>query len=304
MYKLSFFIVLMGFIAACDRAEPVVEPDLVFNLHFDASQARLNNLGEPSVLPPSHAAQTPEFREMSLHYIELAPNNLTQLGKGTIVYKAEETTAGGDNAIDFEKSKKAGNDQEFLRINLKDIKPGTYEYIRASVSYQNYDIKYNINDIPVIGSLMQQSGTIASFVGFNNYIKNISPRSQVLTVNADMLQGYWVFESNLSAPYDSYNKLYFGQAPPGATTVVNPLFNTSPIPAGSCVVTGKFAEPLVVSGNEVGDITVKLSFSTNLSFEWKDDNGNGQLDFYGTQGTPHEKVVDMGLRGLIPSVVK
>ena len=120
-------------------------------------------------------------------------------------------------------------------------------------------------------------------------------------MNDDKKQGFWAFETNLTAPYNTYNQLYSGEAPAGATTVVNPLFATSPIPAGSCVVTGKFATPLVVTGNETSDITVKLSFSINQSFEWVDDNGNGQLDFYGDGVTPAEKIVDMGLRGLIPT---
>lgn len=56
-----------------------------------------------------------------------------------------------------------------------------------------------------------------------------------------------------------------------------------------------------MTGNETGDITVTLSFSINKSFEWVDDNGNGQLDMYADGVTPAEKIVDMGLRGLIPS---
>ena len=120
-------------------------------------------------------------------------------------------------------------------------------------------------------------------------------------VNDDKKQGFWAFETNLSAAYSSYNQVYSGDAPAGSTTVVNPLFATSPIPAGSCVVTGKFAQPLVVTGNETGDMTVVLSFSINKSFEWKDTNANGQLDFYGDGLTPSEQIVDMGLRGLLPS---
>jgi hypothetical protein len=66
------------------------------------------------------------------------------------------------------------------------------------------------------------------------------------------------------------------------------------------VVTGKFAQPLVITGNETKDIVLTLSFSVNNSFEWVDTNANGQLDIYADQLTPAEKIVDMGLRGLIP----
>ena len=86
--------------------------------------------------------------------------------------------------------------------------------------------------------------------------------------------------------------------------MVNPIANTSPVPAGSCVVTGKLEEPLTITGRETDNITIQLSFSVNKSFEWIDDNGNGQLDFYATPGTPNEKIVDMGVRGLKPTVIK
>lgn len=92
-----------------------------------------------------------------------------------------------------------------------------------------------------------------------------------------------------------------GEAPAGATTVVNPLASSSPVPPGSCVVTGQFDEPLVVTGDEKDDVTVTLSFWVNNSFEWIDNNGNGKLDLYADGVTPSDQIVDMGLRGLIPT---
>jgi hypothetical protein len=77
--------------------------------------------------------------------------------------------------------------------------------------------------------------------------------------------------------------------------VPNPLFATSPIPAGSCLVTGEFASPFTITGNETEDITVVISLSTNNSFEWR-DNGDRLFD------PQVDTVVDMGLRGMIPSV--
>lgn len=272
-----------------------------FKFKFDATQARLNNIGQPTPIPAGNAAQTPEFREISVHYIELAPTAFTLLGAGAIVYNGTETTQGGDTAVDFDQVAKGGNQQIFQEISLKNVPPGTYEWVRASVTYQNYDIKFNINNVPIVGNLLQQKGTVASFVGFNTYISNITPRSKKLAVNDDKKQGFWVFETNLTPPYDSYNQLSSGEAPAGATTVVNPLFASSPVPPGSCVVTGKFATPLVVTGDENQDITVTLAFSINQSFEWVDSNGNNQLDIYADGVTPPEKIVDMGLRGLIPA---
>ncbi|HOY07149.1 MAG TPA: hypothetical protein PLO67_17195 [Saprospiraceae bacterium] len=274
--------------------------NLQFQFRFDATQQRLNNIGQPSTIPAGNAAQTPEFREMSVHYVELAPNALTALGAGAIVYHAEETTLGGENAVNFDKAAKAGQNQVFTTVSLKNVPPGTYEWVRASVTYQNYDVRFNINNLPIIGNLTNQKGTVASFVGFNTYLTTVKPREKTLAVNDDKKQGFWAFETQLSDPYSAYNQIYSGEAPAGATTVVNPLFASSPVPAGSCVVTGKFAQPLVVTGNETEDILVTLSFSVNKSFEWQDTNSNGQLDFYGDGTTPPEKIVDMGLRGLVP----
>jgi hypothetical protein len=73
------------------------------------------------------------------------------------------------------------------------------------------------------------------------------------------------------------------------------------------VVTGAFDTPLRITGAETRDITVTLSFSVNKSFEWVDTNSNGQWDLQLNNNTDPaddvmEPVVDMGLRGLIPTV--
>jgi hypothetical protein len=298
---LSFIFLVLLLQTSCGKKDPVTTPaNLQIKLRFDPNQARLNSIGQPAGIPAGHAAQTPNFKATSVHYIELAPNAFTLLGKGPILYKAPETTKGGANAIDFDQAKVAGDQEVFLTLPLNTVPPGTYEWIRASVAYQNYEVAYNLKNLPVVGSLNSQKGVIASFVGFNTFITSVKPYSKTLNVNANKAQGFWAFETELTAPFDAYNQISSGQAPAGATTVVNPLFNSSPIPAGSCVVTGKFTSPLIITGKETSDLTITLSFSVNKSFEWIDDNGNGELDFYGDGVTPSEQVVDMGLRGVIP----
>ena len=163
------------------------------------------------------------------------------------------------------------------------------------MTYQNYDVIFNVRNIPALGDLNNQTGHVASFVGFNTYIREVKPKDRSLSVNANKRQGFWVLDVPISA------QLFSGEAPEGATTVVNPLFATSPILPGSCVVIGKLAKPLVIAGDEKKDVTVTLSFSINQSFEWVDANGNGQLDFYGDGVTSNERIVDMGLRGLLSS---
>ncbi len=269
---------------ACKKEEvPANEPMLIVKLKVDSTQVRLGNTGLPAPMPTGHAGQNPRFNKIAAHYMELDPTAYTPLGGGVVLYHADETTTGGATAIDFSKSKVVNSGDIFLQIPLKQIAHGSYEWVRLSLSYQNYDVTFYYNNNPY-------TGTVASFVGYNTYITNYVVKSQTDTVNENKLQGYWAFES--------LGNLTSGQAPAGATTVPNPIFATSPIPQGSCVVTGQFSSPLVIDGTETKDIVATMSLSINNSFEWIDTNGNGHWD--ASLGGV-ESVVDMGLRGLMPS---
>lgn len=258
-------------------------PRLIFKFKFDSTQVRLNNLGQASSVPAGHGAQSPDFHGISAHYMEMITGPFTQLGQGEVLYVGPETLLGGTNAIDMSQSVIVDENETFMSFPLSSISPGTYQYIRVSLSYQNYDIKFSSGSIDLTGRL-------ASFVGFNNYISSYAINTQSVQVNDDRLQGYWGLE--VPVPF-SDTLVFTGQAPAGATTVPNPLASTSAIPAGSCVVTGSFNEALTITGSETTDIVVTLSLSTNDSFEWVDSNGDGKFQ------PPSESVVDMGLRGLI-----
>jgi len=278
----------MSFFSCEDIDDKPVEPKLIIKFKFDPNQIRLDNFGQQSFVPFGHAAQSPVFNAISSHYIEFAQDANTQLGAGKIVYHGQETTLGGDNAIDFSQAKIVAEGETFLEIPLSQLAIGSYEWMRVSLSYQNYQIK-----IRKPSSSIEYDGTLASFVGFNTYITTHSIGNTFFQVDGNKPQGYWAFALN-DFPYSSS-----GQAPAGATTVPNPIASTSPIPLNSCVVTGKFAAPLTITGLEKKNVVVTLSLSTNKSFEWIDTNGNGKFD--PSQG---ETVVDMGLRGLIPSYTK
>lgn len=285
MKKLSlllFLFLLLIFSCGEDNDDSQqTEPNLIIKLNFDANQQRLDNLGQPATIPNGNAAQTPVIQKMSANYIELAPTATTLLGQGEIIYEGDETNAGGDMAIDFQQSIFAGDDEVFLSIPLSEVASGSYEWVRVSLAYQEGDILLLNNGTEIIG-------TLASFVGYNNYITEFDLIGSIITVNDDVLQGFWAFEA-----------LGFttqGQAPAGATTVPNPLFNTSPVPQGSCVVTGQFSNAFTLTGNETEDITITLSFSINNSFEWTEVIQDGKYE-----PSVGEQVVDMGLRGLIPS---
>ncbi len=257
-----------------------------FIFKFDSTQVRLNALGQAAPMPAGNAGQSPRFNTMSAHYVELTPTAFTALGAGTVVYKAPEVTTGGAKAIDFTNSKFAGNNQVFLSVPVKDFAAGTYTWLRVSLAYQNYNIYMN-----ALGQTID--ATLASFIGYNTYLGNYKVKDSTVVVNANKLQGYWALEGKVFG----VGFLSSGQAPPGATTVPNPLFASSPIPTGSCLVTGQFATPLIVTGNETTDINVVVSLSTNKSFEWIDVDHNGTYD-----PNNGDAVIDMGIRGMIPKI--
>ena len=274
-------------------------PHLIFKFKFDSTQARLNNLGQPTTIPAGRAGQSPLFQGISQHYIELA-NDWNPLGGGQILYVGSETNAGGENAIDYCSSTITGDQEIFFSKPINQLTPGSYKWLRISLAYQNYDIVFKSSVLP----WQIDTGNVASFVGFRTYIREFNMQGQTIVPSASTggignhSQGYWAFRTSI------LGNTYFadGQAPAGATTVPNP-FNASPIPTGSCVVTGEFVgtggsnSPLVITGNETQDIVITVSLSTNKSFEWTEVVQDG---FY--QPEIGETVVDMGLRGLIPFI--
>lgn len=289
------FVCLVMIFSSCDKEDSTSEPKLIFKFKFDPTQERLNNIGQPSTLAAGHAGQSPAFNQMSAHYVELAPSALTALGTGTVLYRAPETTTGGSAAIDFSSARFAGNDEVFYETSLKNVKAGKYDWLRLSLAYQNYSIKYYVDTV-ISGVTVKQEfdGTVASFIGFNTYISNYKIKDQAVTINGNRKQGYWGFETNVNFGGINYPFSTTGQAPEGATTVVNPLFATSPVPQGSCVVTASFpAGGLTITGNETNDITVEISLSTNKSFEWIEVINDGKW-----APTKGEQVVDMGIRGM------
>ncbi len=285
----GLFLILVttfSFFSCEDEDDSDNGPYLIVKFQFDPNQARLNNLGQPASIPSGHAAQSPDFSKISAHYFELAPTAYTQLTEGTVLYHADETTQGGSVAIDFSKAVIVREGEVFLKIPLSQVAQGNYEYVRVSLAYQEYNISVRNNGA-------DYQGKLASFVGYNNYITTHTLGNNSFPVNGNRLQGYWAFALN-DLPYASS-----GQAPAGATTVPNPIASTSPIPPGSCVVTGKFAQNLVINGSETRDVVITLSLSTNNSFEWQEITADGKFE-----PSIGENVVDMGLRGLIPSYVR
>jgi len=293
MKKIALFCAIALTIMACKKEEePEIPTKLLFEVEFDETLPRLGNFGESVEVGEGNAAQHPNMREISMHYIEFAKDSLTPLTTGEIVYKGPETTAGGENAVNFNFASKASEGEPFLSMDLSSLAPGTYKWIRVSFTYQKYDIQFRYNDPPFIDN-MDFTGTLASFVGFNTYITLHQVKDLTVVVNDDKLQGYWAFETSGEVGGYSFGSVTQGDG--AGVTVVNPIAATSPVPPGSCVVTGKFAEPLVITGNETDDVKIVLALSINNSLEWEEVHVDGKFE-----PGAGETVVDMGLRGLHP----
>ncbi len=261
---------------AINEEEQEGEASLTWQFEFDPNQERLNNLGLPTDLAEGHAGVSPDFKTISAHYLELAPTAWTQLGEGVIIYQGAETQAGGEKAIEFEAAHLVAENEVFQSFPFDDLPPGEYQYIRVSLSYQNYAV-------PIHALGFQLEGNIASFLGYNTYIESFVIKDSSLSVNQNKKQGFWAVET----PYNVLS----GDA--SLTTVPNPIASTSPIPAGSCLLTAELEEPLIITGEETTDKKLILALSTNKSFEWIDDNGNDKWE-----PLEGELIVDMGVRGM------
>ena len=302
---------------SCGKDNPTITPtsgpNLIFKFKFDSTQARLDGFGNPSTMTMGHSGQNPQFNVMGAHYIELDSLSTTIFGTGAILYNAATIGAGSPPPIDFSKEVQSKEGETFFSIPLKNVTPGVFQYLRISLAYQNYDVKYRIDTAyPVAHGLIPGDTfpvhqdfpcTVASFIGYNTYITNFLIKTQTIPVNASKPQGFWGYETqvNLGAYYNQ-TLTQTGQA--AGTTVVNPLHFSSPIPLNSCVVTGQFLRSgqttpsnLTITGNETQDVVVTVSLSTNKSFEYTDPNHNGKWE-----PLKGEVVTDMGIRGMIPIV--
>lgn len=295
-------------LSACKKpTSPAVNtnPKLIFVYKMDSTQRRLNNFGNDTPMIAGHWGQNPVFHRMGAHYIEMDTTGLIAIGGGVVLYNTPMTSAGGSSAIDFTQEAFGNSGDTFFSVPISSVRPGNYPYLRVSLAYQNFSVTFHWDTSFTYGGYPVTingdfPSTIASFIGINTYLTNYTISTQSVAVNGNKAQGYWGAETPITLSQYNFTQTYVetGQAPPGSTTVVNPLFATSPIPAGSCLVTGSFSPSnLVITGKETHDIVVTVSLSTNQSFEWIDYNGNHKWD-----AMSGEPVVDMGVRGMIPYI--
>ena len=275
------FLGLSLVLSSCKKDKE--EAMLVFKYTFDEQGAREDNFGNPSTPPAGNAAQTPDFNSLGVHAIELINYVVSFPSSGIVIYKGKELTNNGEIGIDFDQQIIISEGEILIKIPISSITPGSYTYLRNSLGYQNYNIDFIYNHA-TLGTL-NLNAEIASFVGFKTYITNFNVGGEHIVVNDIKSQGYWAF--HVGTPISITES---GQAP--STTVPNPLDAVSPIPLGSCLVTGAFESPLVITGNETADVIIEVAISINNSFEWIDSNPDGLYE------PAAENVVDMGTRGL------
>lgn len=305
MRKLSFFLLACLLIFSCNSEDGNNDNPPKLNITFimDTSADRLDNLGDPAVMPVGNAGQHPDFHVLGLHFIGLYPDQFTPYDGGSMVFLSPTTEAGGIAAIDFEQELFITPDNNTFSVPLSQLESGTFEYFRSSIGYQKYDIFYNLGgasnnnpDWPQgISDDVDVEGTVASFLGYNTYIESYNLKNETVSVFENKVQGYFGLESNGTVSGYNFNNVSEGDAP--QTTVPNPIDATSPVPAGSCVVTGRFPQALVIPENPTEDINIQVVISINNSFEWEDYNGNNKYE-----PLLGEQVVDMGTRGVFPSV--
>ncbi len=280
---------------SCWRKEEIATPMLRIKIKTDADLERLDSKGFPASIKAGNAAQTPLIKTLSPGYIEFFQDAKTPVGKGFIAYQAEQTRAGGDAAFDFSKCKIIRDGELFMELPLKDLAKVTYQWVRASMVYQNSDLIFNLINVPNLGELHDERGTISAFTGFNTFITKYKIRDKEENINANKKFGYWAFETVLDQGFAQHNTVKNGQAI--GTSSVNPNFAIAPVPISSGIMTGTFSTPLIITGSELQDITITLSLSTNQSFEWADTHKNGKWDL-DAQNLITEPIIDAGFRNI------
>jgi hypothetical protein len=300
MKVLIFILFGSLLLSSCWRKEEIANPMLRIKIKTDADLERLDNKGLPATVKTGNAAQTPLVKTLSPGYIEFFQDAKTPIGKGFIAYQAEQTRAGGEAAFDFSKCKVIQDGELFMEIPLKELEKGTYQWVRASIAYQNSDLIFNLINVPNLGELHDERGTISMFTGFNTFITKHKIREKEEVINANKKFGYWAFETVLDRGFAQHNTIKNGQAI--GTSSVNPNFAIAPVPISSGIMTGAFTTPLTITGTELQDITITLSLSTNQSFEWVDTHKNGKWDL-DVQNFIAEPIIDAGFRNLKAIIV-
>lgn len=270
---------------SCDTSEgsnlldqEVSVKSLRIKVDVNAIQARLDDMAQESSMADTNFGVAPKVELIGIHSIELVADENVKVGKGEMLYKGAEVSAGGANAIDFRETLTMAPGEYILEVPLSQVPNGTYEWIRLGVCFQRFTVtKYNKGN-PL-------TATFAAFTDFNTYLEELTIRTQDVIVYDDKKQGYFAYENVSNFKEEGFAT---------TVTVPNPLSAKAPLPENSGIHTARFDEPLVIDRVNNKDIELTLSLSTNKSFEWNDKNRNQRWDW-----DIDEKVVDFGFRSMV-----
>ncbi len=285
MNRIKVLAVLLCFTSIQSCKKENKNPKLIFKYVFDPNGERLDNFGNVSSVPSGNATQTPDFKRLGIHSIELINYVVSLPTENSLIYKGSEVSNGSLSAIDFDSEKIVSNSEVLIEIPISEMEPGTYNYLRNSLAFQEYNIDFTYFE-PNSGTTFDLDASVASFVGYRTSISSFNVGAELIQLDSVVEQGYFAVHFD-----NPFTYTVTGSTP--TTTVVNPLDNVSPIPLGSCLVTGEFEQPLTITGEETEDITVEVRVSINNSFEWTEVNMDGKYE-----PAVGEQVVDMGIRGL------
>ena len=122
-------------------------------------------------------------------------------------------------------------------------------------------------------------GTVASFIGFDSYIQSYKIKTKEVVLNANRKQGYWGFETTVSAGGFTMEDTLYGAGTSRCHNCTEPdLFHISHTTRFVCCYRCFLPGKLTITGNETKDIVVQVALSTNKSFEWIDRIADGKWE--------------------------
>ena len=327
MKRIAWIALVALIFGACTKGTN--ERYLILKFKFNDTLAPLNDTGGLYVMPNGNAAQTPVYNNIAANYVALsADSTFTNMALVYGTYLNDTTT----NFVNYKNLVKVKDGEAFVSISLASIKPGTYNWLRVSIAYQNFDIKFRLdsnvasfsqNGVQYPGAIFNGDyiGTIAAFSAFSTFVDEngyIINEHKVPAYNQYIGNGVWALETHLGTGGIYYPSDYLNITGRANTTSVNPLWATrnSPTPKRSAVLTANLNSiqydkygvkppaiaiaPLTITGAETESIIIECELLNKNSFEWQ----NGLGINVGWEPHKGEPIFDYGVRGMRPIIIK
>lgn len=291
------FIALCLFLLCFWGCKKEEDPKIIVSWQQDPFQERLDNNGRPAPVASSNLSLSPKLNTIAVEHIELLTSEPTRLFSGATLYSANNKQTVNDTTVSIDKLVFTGQGTPLSTSSLRSLQGKTFQWICVWLAHQSFDVRFNLNNVPNIGTITDEGGTFNAFLAANTFISRYKVITKEDVVNDYRPRGYWFFETNLRAAFASYNTFYRGQLAPLSVTAVNPLAASMVTPRRSSIFIARLEKPMTITGEEKNDVNITLTFSTNQAFEWRDNNRNGRWDI-DAQNIQNEPVINFGLRGM------